>query len=128
MYAAGIIEREDGHVLIAAATDQAESSRLWQFPRCPVEPDETPESALRRFTAEEINMPVDIIECQPPLMCQMDGREIELRYLFCGPLSDEPIQGPFAEVRWVPKAHLREYDFDPASQPVADWILGANAG
>ena len=124
IYAAGVIEREDGHVLIAAGEDQSDSSRLWQFPRCLVTPSETPEAAMRRFTAEEFGMPVEIIEGRPPLVCQVDGSEIELRYLFCGPVGDDPRKGPFAEIRWVPKAHLREYDFDPASKPVADWMLG----
>ena len=124
VYAAGVIEREDGHVLIATGKEQSDSTRLWQFPRCPVTSGETPEAAMRRFTTEEFDMPVEIIEGRPPLVCQVDGREIELRYFFCGPVGDDPCKGSFAEIRWVPKAHLSEYDFDPASKPVADWLLG----
>lgn len=124
MYAAAVIEREDGCVLIATGKEASDSSRLWHFPRCPVTPGETPEAAMRRFAAEEIGIPVDIIEGRPPLVCQVDGSEIELRYLFCGPVGDDTQTGSYAEVRWVPKAHLREYEFDPASKPVSDWMLG----
>lgn len=124
MYAAGVIERDDGYVLIAAGKDQSDSSRRWQFPRCAVAPGETPEAAMRRFVSEELHMPVEVIEGRPPLVCQVDGSEIELRYLFCEPVGDDPSSGPFAEIRWVPKAHLREYDFDSASEPVVDWMLG----
>ena len=124
IYAAAVIEREDGHVLIAAEKDQPDSSRLWHFPRCPVASGETPEAAIRRFAAEDIGMPVEVIEGRPPLVAEVDGCEIELRYLFCGPVGDDPCQDYYAEVRWVPKAHLREYDFDAASKPVAEWMLG----
>lgn len=124
MYAAGVIEREDGHVLIAIGKDQAASSRLWQFPRCPVAPGATPEAAMRRFAAEDLDMPIDIIEGRPPLVCEVDGSEIELRYLFCVPVGGDPHTGPFAEIRWVRKAHLLEYEFDEASKPVSAWMLG----
>jgi hypothetical protein len=53
----------------------------------------------------------------------LDGREVEMRYFFCGVMDGEPRPGPYAEIRWVSKGHLREYEFDAPSKPVVDWLL-----
>ena len=121
--AAGIIERHDNHVLIALPTSADVIHRLWQFPRGPVQVDESPEGGVRRFCKEELGLDIEIVVGQPPLMAEIDGQECELRYFFCGAISGETKPGLFKEFRWVSHAHLREYDFDQVSQPIVDWIL-----
>ena len=49
--------------------------------------------------------------------------EVELRYFFCGIAKGHAQPGPYAEIRWVPKHHLSEYDFDKPSHAVAKWLL-----
>jgi len=122
-FAAGIIERHDNHVLIALPTSVAAMHRLWQFPRGPVQDDESPEGGIRRFCREQIGLEVEVVVGQPPLLFEIDGQECEVRYFFCGIISGEARPGLFQEIRWVSHAHLREYDFDPASQPIVDWVL-----
>lgn len=123
MYAAGVIERENGEILIGIPKDQPGAERVWQFPRGLVNADESPEEGMRRFAEEQLGMPVEIISGQPPLLSSIDGRESELRYFFCGAMTDRPKSDAFSEFRWVIKAHLREYEFDPASSPVCEWLL-----
>jgi len=60
---------------------------------------------------------------QPPFFSEIDGRVSEIRYFFCGVAGGEAAAGPYLEIRWVPKTHLREYDFDEASRPVVEWLL-----
>jgi hypothetical protein len=48
---------------------------------------------------------------------------VELRFFFCGVISGEPQPGHFAELRWVARAQLSEYDFDGVSHPVVKWLL-----
>lgn len=124
-YAVGIVERYDNHLLILLTDTHAntESQRLWQFPRGPIAPEETPEVAMRRIAVDLLGLEVEIIVGQPPVPCWLDGKEVELRFFFCSPVEGEAHTDDPVELRWVPKAHLREYDFDVASQPVADWIL-----
>ncbi len=124
--AAGIIERPDNHVLIALPGSADTTHRLWQFPRGLVQSDESPEDGMRRFCREEIGLDVEIVVGQPPLILEIDGQECELRYFFCGIITGEATPGLFQEIRWISHAHLREYDFDPPSQPVVDWILEQN--
>ena len=126
LVAAGIIERHDNHVLIALPTSADATHRLWQFPRAQVQSDESPEDGMRRFCQEEIGLNVEIVVGQPPLIVEIDGQECEVRFFFCGIIAGEAKPGLFQEIRWVSHAHLREYDFDPPSQPVVDWILEQN--
>jgi len=123
VYTAGIIERSDSRILIALPSAGEYESRLWQFPRGPVAANESPEAAMRRVAKEMLGIFVEIVVGQPPLIESVGGRDVELRYFFCAPGTGEAAAGPYAEIRWVVKAHLCEYDFDAASQPVCRWLL-----
>ncbi len=78
---------------------------------------------MRRIAREQLAVEVDIVVGQPPLTQAIDGAEAEVRYFFCGVLDGQPQPIPYAELRWVPKAHLREYDFDAPSAEVVAWLL-----
>ncbi len=121
-YAAAIIERADNHVLIALPAD-CESERKWIFPRGQVDLKESAEAAMRRITQEQLNLYVELVIGQPPLLCDIAGRPSEVRYFLCGLTDGDAKAGPYAEIRWVLRAHLQEYDFDIASKSVVEWLL-----
>ena len=122
-YAIGVIEQHDNHLLIATFKDRSDVSRLWQFPRGIVKSGESPEAAMRRVAKENLGVTVEIVLGQPPLLTELDGKQAELRYFFCSLSAGAPSTGSYAEIQWIPKAHLREYDFDAPSQPVVNWLL-----
>lgn len=122
MVAAAIVERFDNHLLIALPSLD-DPKREWQFPRVRVEEDESPESGVRRCCRHQLGLTVEVVVGQPPLRFEIDGDECDVRYFFCGVVSGEPTPGPNAEVRWVPRGHLREYEFDAVSRPIAEWLL-----
>jgi len=122
-HAAGVIERHDNQILIATFEGPETLSRLWQFPRGRVNRGESPETAVRRIAKRKLGITVEVVLGQPPLVAELDGKPVELRYFFCGLMLGEARSGPYAEIQWIPRAHLREYDFDPASQMVADWMV-----
>jgi ADP-ribose pyrophosphatase YjhB (NUDIX family) len=122
-FAAGIIERHDNHVLIALPRTNAQHPREWQFPRGAVRPDESPEAAMRRIAPETVGLTVEIVVGQPPLLAPIEGREVELRYFFCGVVDGQLHSEVYAELRWISTAHLREYDFDEPSRAVVEWLL-----
>jgi len=121
--AAAIVERHDNHLLIALPGSEPEQHREWQFPRGSVHDDESPESGVRRFCRHELGLNVEVVVGQPPLQFEIGGTTCELRFFFCGIISGEAEAGPYGEIRWVPRGHLREYDFDSVSRPVAEWLL-----
>lgn len=138
-FASGIIERSDNRILISLpqtpaqtpaqsqAQDDDEIQRLWQFPRTAVRNRETPEDAMRRLALERLDISVEIVVGQPPLLCEINGRQVEIRYFFCGVAGGEVSQASFQELRWVLPAHLREYEFDPPSQEVVLWLLASDS-
>jgi len=125
MCVAAIIERHDSNMLIVLPAGSEGVSRQWQFPRAFAGRDETPEEAARRMAGEDLGISVEIIVGQPPLVCEIDGREVELRYFFCSVSDGEATPGPYAEIRWITRGHLREYEFDDPSRSVAKWLLGS---
>ena len=78
---------------------------------------------MRRVARRRLGIEVEVILGQPPLVEIVDDQPIELRYFFCGLSADAPQRGAYADIRWIPKAHLCEYDFDPPSESVARWLL-----
>jgi len=124
-YAAALIERFDNRVLIARlapAEEQESKERLWVFPRGQVLEGETPEAALRRVVQTQLGVKVEIVVGQPPILAEIDAQEVEVRHFFCGITAGKPESGPYAEVRFTTRMHLAEYEFDPASTPVAEWL------
>lgn len=124
-YVASIIERCDNHILIARLSTTDDDAPLWCFPRGRATSEETPEDAMRRVTRDDLGIEVEIVVGQPPLAQDIDGAQAEVRYFFCGVITSDEKSGPYAELRWIPKHHLREYEFDDLSKPVAAWIVEA---
>lgn len=122
-YVAAIIEGVNNHILVVTTGDASVSDRAWLFPRGPVRPGESPESALRRVVRDDLGLDLEIVVGQPPLVGPVDGEQVELRYFFCGVSLGEATPDPYSDVRWIPRAHLREYEFDEASRGVVEWIL-----
>jgi len=121
--AAGIIERHDNSILIVLPPEQVEGARCWRFPRGLAREGEPPEAAMRRVAQEQLGFAVEIVVGQPPVVVHLEGAEVEMRYFFCGVENGEPRAITYAELRWVPKGHLREYEFDDASKPIVEWML-----
>jgi 8-oxo-dGTP diphosphatase len=123
IYAAALFERHDDHLLIARPVTSREDARHWVFPRGRANPGESAEAAMRRFAEADLGVRIEIVVGQPPFIARVGDEDVEMRYFFCGIITGEPRPGPYEEVRWVSKAHLREYDFDAASMPVVEWLL-----
>lgn len=121
-FAAAIIERSDNHMLVALP-HEAQDVRKWIFPRGMVERNESPEAAVLRIARVQLNLFVELVVGQPPFLCEIEGQASEVRYFFCGIAGGQASTGPYLEIRWVHKSHLREYDFDEASRPVVEWLL-----
>ena len=121
-FAAAIIERADNHVLIALPPE-TEQARKWTFPRGLAERNESAEAAMRRIARDQLGLLVELVIGQPPFLCDIAGRPSEIRYFFCGVAGGEARPGPYSEIRWVSKSHLREYDFDDPSRAVVEWLL-----
>ena len=101
IYAAGVIERVDNHVLIASFSSGGDDGRRWCFPCGSVDQGESPEAAMRRIAREDLGLEVEVVVGQPPLPGRIDGEEVEFRYFFCGVTVDEVRSSRYPSFRWV---------------------------
>lgn len=120
VFVAGILERSDGLLLIERTAGEAGP---WRFPRGEAKEGESPEAAMRRVGRAAAGAPAEVVVGQPPLVVSLEEEEVELRYFFCCVALSEVPSGEDESRRWIRRGHLREYEFDAASQMVADWLL-----
>jgi 8-oxo-dGTP diphosphatase len=125
MMACAIIEhtREAQRETLIAKLTRDPYVGKWTFPGGAGEPGEAPEVSLRRLLREQLGLNVEIIYGQPPFDQEYDGLEYRWRFFFCDATGQAINNKYYEEVRWVPRATLREYDFEPVSQRVVDWML-----
>lgn len=100
----------------------------WTFPSGPAAEGESPEAAMRRVLEEKLGLQVEIQYGQPPFDEEYEGTLYRWRSFFCEGSQRQVNNKYYSEVRWVPRATLREYEFDPVSEKVAGWLLDVEPG
>lgn len=124
--AATVIERtREGirEVLIARLAEGHHAGR-WAFPYTPAEPSETPEAAARRLLGQMEGLDAQLSYGQPPFDAELDGKVYSWRFVFCSSSAAGEVGLPGgSETRWIPVGSLRDYEFDPVSAKVADWLV-----
>ncbi|MFQ5491400.1 MAG: NUDIX domain-containing protein [Phycisphaerae bacterium] len=118
---AAVVERSDGSVLICRPKGDPELPG-WVFPGGLSDDNESPEAAVCRLSHLRAGVQIEVLVGQPPLAGRYAGREVECRYFLCGLASGEGQPKDYDEVRWVAKAQLCEYDFEPPADEVARWL------
>lgn len=121
--ALGLIEGPRNEWLILCAAGDSATERHWTFLHGPVRQGESPEAALRRMATDQLGIKVDIYVGQPPVITTMDGQRMELRCFFSSIVAGDPTAPEGVEIRWIPKAHLAEYQFDALAAPIAAWLV-----
>ena len=123
--ACAVIKRSDRpapEVLIGKNPCEPYEGR-WTFPGGPVDAGEVPEAGLRRALRSLLRTSVRIVVGQPPFDASWDNVMCRWRFFFCDGTGCEVQNLHFSEIRWVVQGDLREYEYDPVSQQVVDWIL-----
>jgi A/G-specific adenine glycosylase len=127
--AAGVIEDERGHLLIAQRPLEGLLGGLWEFPGGKCEPGETLPDALARELREELAIEVAIGDRIAQVRHAFTHFRITLHAYECryiGPLApyDAPQTFGVRDWRWVPRAGLGDYSFGKADRAVIDVLHG----
>lgn len=117
-----LLERPGAELLIIKP-QPADADCPWEFPGGRLESRESPEAALRRLLREALGIELELHQGQPPFVHNFGTHSITYRYYMCSIARGTLQQPPGSELRWVKVGQLREYDFDPATQQVVDWLL-----
>jgi 8-oxo-dGTP diphosphatase len=108
---AAVIER-NGRILIAQRKRTGQHPLKWEFPGGKVEPGEAPEAALARELEEELAIRARMEAEIRRYEYQYPGRTpILLIFFRVAQFEGEPANLDFEQILWVPREHLRHYDF-----------------
>jgi mutator protein MutT len=117
---AGLIERDDGSLLIARRPPWARMGGYWEFPGGKLEDGETPEACLEREIREELGVEAEAGRIfHVKLHTDADLRVLLLfyrcRYVAGDPAA--PARGGL-EIAWVRPGELARFAFLPADEDV----------
>lgn len=110
----------DRRVLIAQRPEGKAMAGLWEFPGGKVEPGETPETALIRELAEELEIETKEA-CLAPLSFASHSYEtmhLLMPLYVCRKWQGTPRTAEHKALKWVRPQALRDYPMPPADEPL----------
>lgn len=118
--AAGVLEAEDGRVLIAQRPDNKHAGGFWEFPGGKLAEGETARAALDRELAEELG--IEVIEARPLIGYRHSypERDVVLRVFRVLRYTGEPEGREGQPLRWVATEKLLESGLLPADEPIVE--------
>lgn len=119
----GIIEREDGKVLIALRPENAMLGGLWEFPGGKMEKGEHIAETVERELLEELGVKVKAYKELMSLKHTYSHFSITLHAWFCKLLSGEPKPNSSQEIRWVERAELEQFPFPKANKVLTERLI-----
>ena len=124
---AGIIDRDDGYILIARRPPGAWMAGYWEFPGGKLEPGETPEECLAREIREELSIDVEVGAIFHVKIHAYPDFRVLLLFYRCRLAGGEPpgLSRGGLEYAWARPEDLPTYNFLPADESVIKRILEA---
>lgn len=118
----GIIRQE--HQVLIARRGKGVHENMWEFPGGKVEPGETKEAALVRELKEELDVDVKVDFFLQDVMDVREDLCIHVSAYVCTLRKGIPTLHVHHEWKWVDKATLNLYSFEPADQCIIERVIG----
>lgn len=118
----GIIEREDGKVLIALRPENVMLGGLWEFPGGKQEKGETIQQTVERELQEELDVEVHAYKELMNFKHTYSHFSITMHAYFCTLIYGTPKAKSSQEIRWVEKSELKDYPFPKANKVLTEKI------
>jgi 8-oxo-dGTP diphosphatase len=113
----------DAQVLVCQRTRHQTMPLKWEFPGGKIELGEQPRDALRRELEEELGIAARIGDEVARLKhVYKSGHAVELRFFLVREYEGELENRIFADVQWVERARLPQFDFLEADQELVRQI------
>ncbi|MEQ9089997.1 MAG: A/G-specific adenine glycosylase [Balneola sp.] len=119
----GIIEREDGKLLIALRPEDAMLGGLWEFPGGKQEKGESIQQTIERELKEELGVEVHAYKEFMNLKHTYSHFSITMHAWFCTLIQGYPKPKSSQEIRWVERAELEEYPFPKANKVLTERLM-----
>ena len=102
----------DNKILVCQRTRHQTLPLKWEFPGGKIEPDESPEAALRRELEEELGIEAEIGRKVAVIEHRYDnGAAVTLQFFLVERFSGEIQNRIFRDVRWVSREEMPTFDF-----------------
>jgi A/G-specific adenine glycosylase len=124
----GIIQDEQGNVLIAHRPEDVMLGGLWEFPGGKQQDGETIEETVRRELQEELGVVVRIVRPFMKLDHAYSHFKITLHAYLCRLESGDPRPRKSQQIKWVPVVELDRYPFPKANRSLTRKLMQRNEG
>lgn len=121
----GIIEDDNGKVLIALRPNHVMLGGLWEFPGGKQQKGEHIEQTVVRELAEELGVTVVCGKAFEPFKHVYSHFSITLHAFMCSIVSGNPAPVQSAEIRWVSIQELEDYPFPKANKILIEQLLNS---
>lgn len=119
----GIIQREDGKVLISLRPENVMLGGLWEFPGGKQEEGETIQQTIERELREELGVEVHAFKEFMKLKHVYSHFSITMYAYNCTLVSGEPTAKSSQEVRWVNISELEQFPFPKANKQLTEKLI-----
>ncbi len=116
-----------GRCLVALRSERMSLPLKWEFPGGKIEPDESPEVALRREVFEELGLEIEVHGLLGRGESIHEGRRVELAVYRASWLTGTLQLAEHAEARWLAASELPALEWAEADIPIvplAEQALG----
>lgn len=119
----GAVLIRDGLVLGAQRSELMSLPLLWEFPGGKIEPDESPQLALKRELREELGVQAIVGDQVETTEYEYDFGLVTLTTFYCSLAKGEPKLTEHAQIRWFTPAELSALEWAPADIPAVKKII-----
>ena len=107
------IIHQDGKIL-ATQRGYGDFKGLWEFPGGKIEPDETPEEALRREIREELNIDISVEKHICIVEHDYPNFHLTMHCYWCSIVQGELVLNEHQSARWLEKTEWESVEWLPA--------------
>ena len=124
----GIIEADDGKLLIALRPEDAMLGGLWEFPGGKQKEGEEIQKTVERELKEELGVEAKAFKKLMSLKHTYSHFSITLHAWMCKLVSGEPHPKSSQEIRWVDRSELERYPFPKANKVLTERLMEKGQG
>lgn len=121
----GVVENENGTLLIQKRPEDGLLGGLWEFPSAKTETDELPESACLRILAQDLGIEAIVLHPVLSIDHAFSHFKITLHAFKCRIVTGSPMSKSGHPVRWASLDMLDDFAFPRAYRKLIDYIIAS---
>lgn len=117
---------KNGKILITQRPENKNQGNFWEFPGGKIEPEESPQQALRRELTEELDINIAVGPLVATVLHQYEWGRVEIQAYLCDWLDGQIKHIDVKDHCWVDPADLFNHNILPADIPIIEKLQALN--